>query len=251
MMDMTYMWALYAREVKRFQKLWLDTVLSPIVSMGLYLSVFGVVVGDRDVQGTGYLAFVYTGLLVMNLVNSSFSNPSFALIISKNLGTLVDLQVAPIKPWRVGIAYALAALTRALLTLVVALLCTIWFVPGLHLLHPLFLTLGLVITGVEFGLLGVIFGFWGKNFESLTFITTFVMQPMIFLAGVFYPIGSLPGIWSRIAFLNPIHHNVNLLRYTVTGYADISPVASLLVMIGVTTVLFFIMQTMAQHRLRQ
>lgn len=250
-MSMTYMWALYAREVKRFQKLWLDTVFSPIVTIALYLSVFGVVVGNREVMGTGYLPFVYSGLLVMNVVNSSFSNPAFSLIISKNVGTMIDLQVVPMSAWRIGLAYALAALTRSLITLCVALLLTVWFIPGLHLVHPLFLVIGLIVTGIEFGLLGVIFGLWGKNFESLTFMTTFIMQPMIFLAGVFYPINSLPEPWSRIALINPIHHNVNLLRYTVTGYADISPTASLLVILGVTTVLFLIMQTMAQKRLRQ
>ena len=79
----TYMWALVAREVKRFQKMWLDTILSPVVSMLLYLFVFGMAIGSRTVGGNNYLAFVYTGLLGMIMVNSSFSNPSFALIISK------------------------------------------------------------------------------------------------------------------------------------------------------------------------
>ena len=244
------MWALYAREVKRFQKLWLDTIFSPIVSIILYLAVFGVVVGNRAVEGTAYLAFIYSGLMVMNVVNSSFSNPAFALVIAKNLGTIVDLQLAPIPAWRIGIAYALAAVTRSIITLGVTLLLTVWFIPGLHLFHPFYLVLGLLLTGLEFGLLGVIFGMWAKSFESLTFMTTFVMQPMIFLAGVFYPLSSLPGPWPVIALFNPIHHNVNFIRYTVTGYADISPVASLLVMAAVASVLFFLMQHLAQKKLK-
>ncbi len=251
MISMTYTWALYAREVKRFQKLWLDTLLSPIVTMILYLSIFGVIASHQTIVGINYLAFVYTGLLVMNVVNSSFSHPAFALIIAKNIGTIADLQIAPIKAWKIGIAYACAALTRAMLTVAVAVALTIWFIPDLHLLHPFILIIGLVLTGIEFGMLGVIFGLHGKNFESLTFMTTFIMQPMIFLAGVFYPLSALPMPWSRIALLNPVHHNVNLLRYTLTGYADISPIASLLVIIGVTIVLFVMMQTIAQKRLRQ
>lgn len=80
------MWALYAREVKRFQKIWIDTVFNPIVSIGLYLGVFGIVTSGRAIGSLPYLTFVYTGLLAMLIVNSSFSNPSFALVIAKNLG---------------------------------------------------------------------------------------------------------------------------------------------------------------------
>ncbi len=225
------MWALYAREVKRFQKLWMDTVLNPIVSVGLYLAVFGVVAQGRVVDGVPYLAFIYVGLLSMNLINASISNPAFALIISKNLGTIIDLQLAPISPWRVGLAYAMAALTRGVITLFVGVICTMWFIPLDGITHPLLLLTAILITGIEFGILGVAFGMWAKNFEALTFLTTFILQPMIFLAGVFYPIDSLPTPWNIISQFNPLHHNVNLLRFSVTGYADGSPWTSLVVIL--------------------
>jgi ABC-2 type transport system permease protein len=244
------MWALYAREVKRFQKIWLDTVFSPIVSVVLYLGVFGIVAAGRSIGDLPYVTFVYTGLLAMMIVNSSFSNPSFALIIAKNVGNIVDLQVVPIKPWRIGIAYALAALTRGLITLAIALVVTAWFIPALSLAHPLYLVLGLVITGIEFGMLGVTFGFLAKNFEALTFMTTFIMQPMIFLAGVFYPVSTLPGIWSKISLFNPIHHNVNIIRYGITGYSDLAPLVSLGVIAVFGVALFVVMQIVAKKKVR-
>lgn len=247
---MTYLWALYAREVKRFQKLWLDTIFSPIVSLALYLAIFGIVVGDRAVLGTNYLAFVYTGLLAMQAVNASFNNPTFALVIAKNVGTILDLQVVPIPPWGVGLAYALAALTRALGTLVVTVLLTAWFVPGLTLHNPLVLLLGLVLTGIQFGMLGVIFGMWAKNFEALTFVTTFVMQPMIFLAGVFYPLSDLPAPWNVISMLNPLHHNINLLRWGALGVSDISPLLSFCVIAGLCLFLFGAMQVVVKKKLK-
>src|SRR3989338_7536948 len=145
---MTYMLALYAREVKRFQKLWLDTIFSPIVSMVLYLAVFGVVTGTQTIDGHTYLAFVYSGLLGMIMVNSCFSNPAFALIIAKNVGNIIDLQLAPIKPWKVGIAYASAALTRGFFTIIISALLTAWFVPGLRLEHPLFLVAVIILNGL-------------------------------------------------------------------------------------------------------
>lgn len=245
-----YLWALYAREVKRFQKLWLDTVLSPLVSMGLYLAVFGVVIGSRTVSGFNYLAFVYTGLLGMVMVNSSFSNPSFALIISKNVGNIIDLQLVPIKTWGVGIAYALAALTRGFCTVVVATLLSIWFIPGIQVQHPLMLLFAVCLTGIQFGMFGVIFGMWAKNFEALTFVTTFVLQPMIFLAGVFYPVATLPGVWAKVSLFNPLHHNINLFRYGFLGYSDISPTISFVVCLVLSLVFFVFMQHFTKKMIR-
>ncbi len=247
---MTHMWALYAREVQRFRKLWLDTVFSPIVSVALYLSVFGIVVGSKAVGDLSYLQFVYTGLLSMMIVNSSFSNPGFALIIAKNVGTMIDLQLVPIKAWKIGLAYALAALTRGFVTLLVAVLATIWFIPSFGLHNIFYLLGGIVLTGIEFGMLGVVFGMKAKNFEALTFMTTFVMQPMIFLAGVFYPIAQLPGVWAKIAAFNPVHHNINIMRYGATGYSDGNPLLSLLVVCGFSLILFVLMQIVTKKHIR-
>lgn len=246
----TYLWALYAREVKRFQKIWIDTVFSPIVSVGLYLGVFGIVAGGREVGGVPYVTFVYTGLLAMMLVNSSFSNPSFALIIAKNVGNIIDLQLVPIKAWRIGIAYALAALTRSVITLFIALAVTVWFIPDLAPHHVGYLLMAIFLTGMEFGMLGVIFGFVAKNFEALTFMTTFVMQPMIFLAGVFYPTSNLPSPWNVVSLFNPVHHNINILRYAVTGYSDMNPLVSLGVVAGLCCVLFFVMHVVTKKSIR-
>ena len=244
------MWALYAREVKRFQKLWLDTVFNPIVSIVLYLAVFGVISGDRMVLGIPFLTFIYVGLLTMNVVNASMSNPAFALIISKNMGTIVDLQLAPIAPWRIGVAYALAAATRAGVTLAVALLFTVWFIPITTISHPLLLLVALLATALEFGLLGVAFGIWAKNFEALTVLMTFILQPMIFLAGVFYPISTLPAPWNTISAFNPVHHNINLVRFAATGVTDGNPWTSLIV-IGVALCIGLpLMHTLIQKKLR-
>ncbi|MGV3526167.1 MAG: ABC transporter permease [Candidatus Sericytochromatia bacterium] len=235
---MTFMWALYAREVQRFRKLLLDTIFSPIVSMVLYLAVFGVVSKSQTIDGISFLTFIYTGLLGMIMVNSGFSNPGFALIIAKNLGSIVDLQVAPIKSWQVGIAYALAALTRGLLTLTLAVALTIWFIPGMQIAHPVLLLATMLITGLQYGMLGVIFGMWAKGFEALTFVTTFVLQPMIFLAGVFYPITRLPAPWDTISAFNPVHHTINLFRYGFLGYTD-TPLLLSWSAVGVITLIFF------------
>lgn len=231
--------ALYGREVARFRKLWLDTIFSPIVSVALYLSVFGIITGGQMIGGMQYLTFVYVGLVSMALINSSFANPAFALIIAKNVGTIVDLQLVPLRPWLVSVAFAFAAATRAVVTLIVTVVLTAWFIPDMTIQHPFLALLFVILTGLQFGLLGVSFGMPAKNFEALTFMTTFVMQPMIFLAGVFYPISQLPGIWAKVALFNPIHHTINLLRWSTTGYSDINPAISAVVAVGTLLVLLF------------
>jgi ABC-2 type transport system permease protein len=245
----TYMWALYAREVKRFQKLWADTIFSPIVSMVLYLAVFGVAMGQRTIEGLPFVTFIYTGLLGMIMVNSGFSNPGFALIIAKNLGSIIDLQITPLKPWQVGLAYALAALTRGIATLLLALLLTVWFIPSMGVAHPLLLLVTILLTGLQYGMLGVLFGIWAKGFEALTFVTTFVLQPMIFLAGVFYPISTLPTPWNVLSQFNPVHHTINLFRYSFVGYTDTPLAYSLGAVIVITTLFFAGMTWMVQRKI--
>lgn len=242
--------ALAAREVKRFQKIWLDTIMSPIMSMVLFLAVFGLVTGGREIVGIPYLAFVYTGLITMTMVNASFSNPSFALVISKNVGTFMDLQITPLPAWGIGFAYALAASVRAILTVTVAALATIWFVPISGITHPLLAIVTIFLIGITFGMFGVIFGMYAKNFEALTFVMTFIIQPMIFLAGTFFPVSELPGAWQTVSLFNPMHHAVNLMRYSITGFADSNPMLSLAVMIGLVIVVFFPMQWITKKNVK-
>ncbi len=204
----------------------------------------------QSVGEGSYLAFIYSGLLAMIMINSSFANPSFGLIISKNLGTFVDLQLAPLSPSKINLAYALAATVRGLLTVGIALLATNWFIPDFGVHNILLLILAFTLTGLELGLLGVAFGIYAKSFESMTFMNSFIMQPMIFLSGVFYPISNLPGVWGTIAAFNPLHHNVNLIRYAFTGYSDGNPSVSLIVMAAIVAVMIGVTHVVTSRKLR-
>jgi len=242
--------ALYLREVRRFTKIWKDTIVSPVVSTVLFLAIFGVVMGDRFVGEVNYLAFMYAGLLTMTIIQSSFANPSFALVISKNIGTITDLQITPLTNLQIGIAYATAGATRAICTLALTIAVTIYFIPNFTVLHPLLAIVGMLLTGVQFGALGVMFGLYAKNFDSLPFITSFIMQPMIFLGGVFYPISTLPAPWDMVSMWNPLHHNINFLRYATLGTTDADPMLSLGVIAGCTLVFIGLMLYMLHTRLR-
>jgi ABC-2 type transport system permease protein len=249
-MNLISVTALIAREVKRFQKIWLDTVMQPIVSMVLFLAVFGLVGQGREIPGIEYLAFVYMGLVTMTVINASFQNPAFALVISKNVGTFMDLQITPVPPWGVGLAYAAAATIRAVLTVSIATLVTIWFVPIHGIAHPFMLLAAVLLIGITFGMFGVIFGMYAKNFEALTFVMTFIFMPLIFTAGTFFPISQLPGPWSLVSLFNPMHHAVNLMRYAVTGFGDSNPMVSLAVMSVLAVVMFIPMQWITMKNLK-
>lgn len=247
----TYAWALYARETKRFRKLWKDTLFNPIVSVGLYLLVFGVLLGKQQIGNVNALTFVYSGLLGMVLVNGAFSNPGFALVIARNMGTISDLQLAPIRPWAIGVAYALAAMTRAVITILLAVLFTAWWVPDLTLAHSFLLVPIVLLNGLLFGFMGVIFGMKARGFESLQIVTTFILQPMIFLAGVFYPVSRLPAPWNTISLFNPLHHTINLVRYALLGYQDVNPWISFAVIAGLFVIAGAMMSSVVAKELKR
>ena len=242
--------SLTQREIHRFLKLWTDTTISPIISTLLFLAIFMVVTGGRDIDGIPYLTFVFSGLIMMNVVTGSFSNPAFALVIAKNLGSIVDLQTAPLPAWLVGLAYALAATFRAIIILTITLLICFWWLPSFHIAHPALALLVLTLSGLQFGTLGVIFGMLASGFESLPIITSFVLQPLIFLGGVFYPISSLPHIFYTLSTWNPIHHNVNLTRYAFLNYSDVTPAISLAILLGSLIPLLIIMGYIMQKKMR-
>lgn len=249
MSPLTGFLALTGREFKRFQKIWMDTVFSPIISAGLYTMVFGVALSSQLIQGYPYITFVFIGLLSMLLIQSAFSSPSFALIIGKNLGTVNDLLVVPLRPAAIGMAYTTAAAGRAIFTALIALLTVGWFIPQLTVQHPLLAVGAVLLTAVQFGLLGVVFGAFAKSFESLTFITSFVFQPLVFLGGTFFPVSQLPGIWATVAMWNPLHHNINLLRGATLGITDAPLLVSAGVVCATTVVLFGAMLWAVRTRL--
>ncbi len=107
-----------------------------------------------------------------------------------------------------------------------------------------------MLIGLVTGMVGVVVGMYAKNFEALTFMTSFVLQPLLFFSGVFYPIASLPAIWKDIAMLNPFHHMINLLRYSVTGYADVSPALSVVVVLVIGAIIFGVMQIVTKRALK-
>ena len=220
--DLIALRTLFAKEVRRFSKVWLQTVLSPLVTTSLYFVVFGVALGSRlkTVGDTPYMAYVVPGLMMLAMVNAAFLNASSSLFQAKIHGTYVDLMVAPIGAVELILAYVGASVLRAS-----TVGFAVWLVAALFIgprLHSVGWTLffGAVVSAA-FALLGLLAALWSRKFDHLAILPNFVLTPLTFLGGVFYSIDMLPEPWSTVSRLNPILYTVNGLRFGLLGVSDI------------------------------
>lgn len=227
---------LFRREVTRFTKILVDTTVSPVVSNLLYLIIFSVAFTGKKVLGVDYIQFLAPGLITLTLINSSFSNPSFALVISKFSGTISDLLISPLTGTQIASAYIGAAMVRALITATLTFISILFFT-HLSVFNFPFLIIGALLTSCFFGALGVVFGYFAKQFDSLTMITTFVITPMSFLGGVFYPISSLPEPWKTVSLFNPMLYFIDFIRYSILGVSYTDHLISLSVCLGANMIM--------------
>lgn len=215
---------LLAKEVRRFMRVPGQTVLSPLVTSGLYFLVFGFSLGSRlSPTGTNsYLEFIVPGLVFLGLANNAFLNSSSSLFVSKMQGTIVDLLVAPLGPEDLILGFVGGGMVRGLLVgLLTDLVATVF--TGVHLRHPLELLVVVLLIAYVFALLGMIAAQLSDKFEQINFFPAFVMTPLTFLGGIFYSIRELPHPWSDLSAFNPLVYMVDLMRHAMLGHSDFSP----------------------------
>ncbi len=226
---------LLGKEIWRFMKVTVQTVLTPVVTSLLYLLVFAQVLeGQVEVfKGISYLAFLIPGLIIMAMIQNAFANSSSSLIQSKMNGNIVFVLLAPLSPLEFLLAFLLAAIIRGMLVGLVFFLVALFFV-DLPLAHVgLIFLFGFLSTGVLGGL-GVIAGIWADKFDQLAAFQNFIILPLSFLSGVFYSLYSLPQIWQLISRFNPFFYMIDGFRYGFLGASDVPVGLSL----GVTASFF-------------
>lgn len=219
---------LVKKEIKRFLKVVIQTVVSPIVSSFLYLLVFGVSLG-ASVQlknGVQYLAFLIPGLMVMGLINNAFQNSSSSIVTSKFSGDLEDLRVAPIPHsyiiWAMGVGGVFRGSVVALITGIVG--SVFYYIQQnevLTLAHPFWMIYFFISGGFIFAFLGIFVAFIAKTFDQLSAFSTFVLLPLTYLGGVFISVQSLPEIWKTLSQFNPLFYLINGFRYSMLGQSDV------------------------------
>src|SRR5213596_3111767 len=221
-------WAIYKFEMARALRTLFQSVVAPVITTSLYFVVFGAAIGSRmtAVDGVAYGAFIVPGLIMLSLFTQSISNASFGIYFPKFTGTIYELLSAPVSYVEVVVAYVGAAATKSIILGLIILATATLFVP-LHVLHPPWMVLFLVLTAVTFSLIGFIIGIWADGFEKLQMVPLLIVTPLTFLGGSFYSVDMLPPFWQKVTLFNPVVYLISGFRWSFYGIADVSLAVSL------------------------
>jgi ABC-2 type transport system permease protein len=222
----------------RFWKVAFQTVLAPVITALLYLTIFGHALRDhvQVYPGVLYTSFLVPGLVMMSVLQNAFANSSSSLIQSKITGNLVFVLLPPLSHWEMYGAYVLAAVVRGLSVGLGVFIVTVWFIP-MGFSAPLYIIAFAVLGSAILGTLGLIAGIWAEKFDQLAAFQNFLIMPLTFLSGVFYSTHTLPPVWREISRLNPFFYMIDGFRYGFFGMSDINPMWSLAIVSGFFVVL--------------
>ena len=245
--------SLLRREVSRFLKIKRQTVGAPLLETFLYISVFGTALGTRidELHGIDYVVFVIPGLVMMSWAINAFSNNASSILQQKFQRAIDDQLSSPASPLELQMAFSLGGFLRGML--VAVLTCAAAFVlVDLPVEHVLVLVPALLLVGFFFAQLGVLVGVRAEQFDDVSFAQTFVLQPLIFLGGVFYSASLLPEPFQTLTHFNPVYYMINLVRYGFLGYSEANVALSLALLSLATFALFALNQRLfaTGYRLR-
>jgi ABC-2 type transport system permease protein len=221
------------KEIRRFTRIWPQTLLPPAITTALYFLIFGKLIGDRigNVNGQSYMDYIVPGIILMSVISHSYSNVVSSFYSTKFQRHIEELLVAPVPNWVILAGYVTGGIARGVLVgCVVAGIST--FFTDISVLHWQIALLVFVLTATLFALAGFINAVFADSFDDISIIPNFVLTPLSYLGGVFYSISMLPEIWQKIALGNPILYMINAFRYGLIGISDIDIETALIMIIG-------------------
>ncbi|MFV0244887.1 MAG: ABC transporter permease [Qingshengfaniella sp.] len=221
---------LASREIRRFLRVWTQTIAAPLVTAALFLAIFSLAIGPSRgaVMGVPFIQFLAPGILMMTVVQSAFANTSSAILIAKIQGNIVDTLMPPLNAGELLAGYLVGSVGRGLLV-GVAVLAMMALVLGQVPAHPLWVLVFLLLGCLFLGGLGIFAGILANKFEQMAMITNFVVTPLSFLSGTFYSVEHLPPVMRMITHFNPVFYLIDGVRYGVVGQSDSTPWLGLLV----------------------
>ena len=234
-------WSLYVKEVSRFFVVWAQTLLSPLVSSLLFLSVLTLAIGNErgNVLGFPFISFLAPGLIVMSMIQQSFSHTVSSLMISKMQGNIIDTLFAPLTALEVTLALILAAVTRSLFILVISIIA-FSFIVDLNIHSVFYIFIGSFIGSFILGALGFITGLWAEKFDHTATITNFIITPLSFLSGVFYSIDKLPEFFQLASKANPFFYIIDITRFGFLGTSDGSVNFGIIYLLIISFIMWFL-----------
>lgn len=213
---------LLVKEVLRFARIWIQTILPPAVTTALYFVIFGKLLGAQmpAMDGIGYPQYIAPGLIMLAIITNSYANVVSSFYGSKFQHNIEELLVAPMPNWLILAGFVGGGVLRGLAVGVVVTMIALAFT-DLHVTHW-GVTVGVVfLTAVLFSLAGLINGIYANSFDDIAIVPTFVLTPLTYLGGIFYSINQLSGFWQGVSLVNPILYMVNAFRYGILGVSDI------------------------------
>lgn len=211
------------KEVRRFTRIWVQTLIPPAITMALYFVIFGSLIGSRigDMGGFDYMSYIVPGLIMMSVITNSYSNVVSSFFSSKFQHQIEELLVSPTPNWVILVGYVTGGMARGLMVGIIVTLLSLFFTK-LHIANVGVTLIIILLTSMLFSLGGFINGIFARSFDDISIIPTFVLTPLTYLGGVFYSIQLLPDFWQKVSMANPILYMVNSFRYGILGVSDIN-----------------------------
>ena len=218
---------LVTREIRRFFRIWPQTILPPAITMTLYFIIFGNLIGSRigEMGGFTYMEYIVPGIIMMAVINNAYSNVASSFFSAKFQNHVEELIVAPVPNYLILAGYVAGGTARGLCVGVIVTIVSLFFT-RLPIEH-IFITISMVVlSAILFAIGGFINAVYARSFDEISIIPTFILTPLTYLGGVFYSISLLPEFWQNVSLLNPILYMVNAFRFGMLGVSDIPVVAA-------------------------
>ena len=238
---MTDLITLTKKEVSRFLRVWKQTLVPPVITIVLYLWIFWKFIGDRIsvVEGVSYIDFIFPWLLMMAVIMAAYRNTSSSFFGAKFQKSIEELFVSPMAYWKILLGFCAGAMLRAMM--VAGLVFgDAAFMTDITIKHIGLAFIFIFLSALLFALLGLYNALYAKSFDDIALIPTFLITPLIYLGGVFYPISILPNFWQIVSQFNPILYMIGGLRYAFIGSSEINIYLSFGILISFITVLILV-----------
>jgi ABC-2 type transport system permease protein len=226
-MNAQQQWTAYTtilvKEVLRFSRIWLQTIVPPVITTALYFVIFGNLIGSQisDMDGHRYIDFITPGLIMMTVITNSYANVVSSFYGSKFQGNIAEMLVSPTPNWIILAGFISGGVARGIAVGIAVTLISLFF-SDLSIQHLFVTATVVVMTSILFSLAGLINAVFAKSFDDISIVPTFVLTPLTYLGGVFYSIAMLPPFWQNVSLLNPVLYMVNGFRFGILGTSDMS-----------------------------